>query len=323
MQEGQASDRVTSDSTIASTSKNTSHLDETERNFFNAEGRTISPVNNDILFSLESKTVLSDEDRSLNELPYSVRKDLLVRELESGLAESQDGHVDSTSEFEEEKSDVEMDRNSVLIEIDGTISEIQHHVKNAKELEKEKRATEEECSELRNQVKHLTQLLESQNGRNLDFKDQNENHDYKSIANLLEEANGRNRALEKQINQLRTENEELIIQIEATDAGFLPNGMDKKEIEALRMENEHLQKLLEMSEESEDNLSHELKECEKVLRQMQTRNKKLESRTTEFNSYKQQWEEERDSLEEELDRLKIELEKVRGRAKDNNQTVRN
>ena len=326
MQRGHAYGRVTSNgiSAVTTTTKGISHSEEIERKLLhNPEGETVSPVHsNDILFHPESETTLEDrDDPSLDSLPYSVRKDLLVRELESSLAEMND-HLVNTKKLEEEKSVVEVERNSLLREIDGTISEIQDHVKNAKELEREKKASEEECVELRRQVQHLKQLLENENGPTLEFKDRNANRDSKSIARLLEEAHGKNRALEKEINQVRLENEELSIQIEATDAGLLPNGMDKDDIEALRKENEQLQKLLEMSEESEDNLSQELRECEKAYKQLEGRNKKLESRTAEFNSYKQQWEEERDVLEEELDRLKVELERFRGGSKNEAKMVR-
>ena len=302
---------ISADCPITKTDLN---LDEPENKHCMQNVRTNSSLHNDVLFCPDSKsTVLSDDEGSLDALPYSVRKDLLVRELESS---------DSMSDLEEENSEVEINRNSLLKEIDGTISEIQDQVKNAKELEKKKRATEEECNALREKVRHLQQLLNNQNAcGKLDIKDENENLDSKSTAQLFEEAEGRNRVLEKQINQLRTENEELIIQIEATKEGFYPSGMDK-EVEALRKENEQLQKLLEMSEESEDNLSHELKKCENALKQLQNTNNKLESRMAEYNSYKQQFEEERDALEEELDKLKIELSKARGNSKDANETVR-
>lgn len=232
------------------------------------------------------------DDEDLDIAPYVERKDRLILELESSLAEMDDQCM-SASRLEEQKTAAEEQRNSLLREIEATVSEIQGHVLNAREMEIEKKAIESECKGLKKQVEHLRALLDDKEGtkqwNHVDLLDGDD-----SMRASLAHANSRNQLLEKEVKKLRLANERLHLKEKSSKVS---------DAEKLRKENEDLQKLLQAAEESENNIAQELATCHQTMAQMKQDYEQL-------NQEKLHIEAEKNSLALEKTELEAELKKV-------------
>lgn len=231
----------------------------------------------------------------LEGLPLVVRKDRLVQEIENSLAEIED-HYSNTSKLEEERTAVEMERNSLLKDIEETITEIQNHVLNSSELEHEKGGLKEECDGLRYQVDQLKNVLGGSTGF------ENGSNDDELTEQTL--------ALKAEINSLTSENEKLKTKVKDVEVGELPPDMSR-ELELLHDENSNLQKLLQMAEESEENMAKKLKSFEAKLTEIQKQNDELKNENKRLTTEKEQLELDQEDLEEELYSLQTRLKKSR------------
>lgn len=236
---------------------------------------------------------------SPNGTPLVLRKDRLVQEIENSLAEIED-HYSSTSKLEEERSVVEMERNSLLKDIEETITEIQNHVLNSSELALEKGALQEECDGLRGQVDHLKMMLDNSD----DVENGDENDGLFPLSKKLKQ---QNLALKAEIDKLTLENEKLSSKEQNSVCKEVPSDLMTRELELLHDENANLQKLLQMAEESEDNMAKELTSCHSKLTEMQKLNENLKKETKQLKSLKEQLELDREDLEEEVDSLQKRL----------------
>lgn len=236
---------------------------------------------------------------SPNGTPLVLRKDRLVQEIENSLAEIED-HYSSTSKLEEERSAVEMERNSLLKDIEETITEIQNHVLNSSELAVEKGALQEECDGLRNQVDHLKMMLDNsddvENGEEID-----------GLYPLSKKLKQQNVTLKAEIDKLTLENEKLRSKEQYADCGDVPSDLMTRELELLHDENANLQKLLQMAEQSEENMAKELTTCHSKFTEMQKLNESLKKETKQLKSLKEQLELDREDLEEEVESLQKRL----------------
>lgn len=239
-----------------------------------------------------------DDVDGIEGVPLVVRKDRLVQEIENSLAEIED-HYSNTSKLEEERSAVEMERNSLLKDIEETIVEIQNHVLNSSELELEKGALRDECDGLRDQVDHLKMVLDSSVDLESDDK----------IDGRYSELEKQTIALKAEINVLTLENEKLKSKVNSGDEGDIPSDLMTRELELLHDENANLQKLLQMAEESEENMAKELKSCQAKMTEMQKLNDSLKKETKTLQAEMEQLELDREDLEEELDRLQTGLKR--------------
>lgn len=240
-----------------------------------------------------------NEVDSSNRTHLVLRKDRLVQEIENSLTEIED-HYSSTSKLEEERSAVEMERNSLLKDIEETITEIQNHVLNSSDLALEKGALQEECDGLRGQVDHLKTMLD-----NLDDVENGEEVDglYPLSKNLKQQ----NLTLKAEIDKLTSENEILRSKEHNADCEVAPSDLMTKELELLHDENANLQKLLQMAEQSEDNMAKELTTCHSKFTEMQKLNESLKKETKQLKSLKEQLELDREDLEEEVESLQKRL----------------
>lgn len=236
---------------------------------------------------------------SSNGTPLVLRKDRLVQEIENSLAEIED-HYSSTSKLEEERSVVEMERNSLLKDIEETITEIQNHVLNSSDLALEKGALQEECDGLRGQVDHLKTMLDNsddvENGEEID-----------GLYPLSKKLKQQNMALKAEIDKLTLENENLRSKEQNADCDGVPSDLMTRELELLHDENANLQKLLQMAEQSEDNMAKELTTCHSKFTEMQKLNESLKKETKQLKSLKEQLELDREDLEEEVESLQKRL----------------
>ena len=272
-----------------STSSNTAKQKNT--NLFLRSDRNPSLIkSSEGLFVLENGNGVDPS----NGTPLVLRKDRLVQEIENSLTEIED-HYSSTSKLEEERSVVEMERNTLLKDIEETITEIQNHVLNSSDLELEKGALQEECDGLRGQVDHLKMMLDHsddvENGEEID-----------SLYPLSKKLKQQNMALKAEIDELTSENEKLRSKEQ--------NGGDDlmtRELELLHDENANLQKLLQMAEQSEDNMAKELTTCHSKLTEMQKLNANLKKETEQLKSLNEQLELDREDLEEEVESLQKRL----------------
>ena len=246
------------------------------------------------LFVLEN----GNEVDSSNRTPLVLRKDRLVQEIENSLTEIED-HYSSTSKLEEERSAVEMERNSLLKDIEETITEIQNHVLNSSDLALEKGALQEECDGLRGQVDHLKTMLDNSD----DVENGEEVDDLYLSKNLKQQ----NLTLKAEIDKLTSENEKLRSKEQNADCEVVPSDLMTKELELLHDENANLQKLLQMAEQSEDNMAKELTTCHSKLTEMQKLNESLKKETKQLKSLKEQLELDREDLEEEVESLQKRL----------------
>ena len=246
------------------------------------------------LFVLEN----GNEVDSSNRTPLVLRKDRLVQEIEHSLTEIED-HYSSTSKLEEERSAVEMERNSLLKDIEETITEIQNHVLNSSDLALEKGALQEECDGLRGQVDHLKTML--------DNSDDVENGEEVDGLYLSKNLKQQNLTLKAEIDKLTSENEKLRSKEQNADCEVVPSDLMTKELELLHDENANLQKLLQMAEQSEDNMAKELKTCHSKFTEMQKLNESLKKETKQLKSLKEQLELDREDLEEEVESLQKRL----------------
>ena len=246
------------------------------------------------LFVLEN----GNEVDSSNRTPLVLRKDRLVQEIENSLTEIED-HYSSTSKLEEERSAVEMERNSLLKDIEETITEIQNHVLNSSDLALEKGALQEECDGLRGQVDHLKTML--------DNSDDVENGEEVDGLYLSKNLKQQNLTLKAEIDKLTSENEKLRSKEQNADCEVVPSDLMTKELELLHDENANLQKLLQMAEQSEDNMAKELKTCHSKFTEMQKLNESLKKETKQLKSLKEQLELDREDLEEEVESLQKRL----------------
>lgn len=232
---------------------------------------------------------------SSNGTPLVLRKDRLVQEIENSLAEIED-HYSSTSKLEEERSAVEMERNSLLKDIEETITEIQNHVLNSSDLALEKGALQEECDGLRGQVDHLKTMLDSSH-------DVENGEEIGGLYPLSKNLKQQNIALKAEIDKLTLENEKLRSKEQNADGEDLMT----RELELLHDENANLQKLLQMAEQSEDNMAKELATCHSKFTEMQKLNESLKKETKQLKSLKEQLELDREDLEEEVESLQKRL----------------
>ena len=246
------------------------------------------------LFVLEN----GNEVDSSNRTPLVLRKDRLVQEIENSLTEIED-HYSSTSKLEEERSAVEMERNSLLKDIEETITEIQNHVLNSSDLALEKGALQEECDGLRGQVDHLKTML--------DNSDDVENGEEVDGLYLSKNLKQQNLTLKAEIDKLTSENEKLRSKEQNADCEVVPSDLMTKELELLHDENANLQKLLQMAEQSEDNMAKELTTCHSKFAEMQKLNESLKKETKQLKSLKEQLELDREDLEEEVESLQKRL----------------
>lgn len=230
----------------------------------------------------------SEDDDDLDLAPYVVRKDRLIQELETSLAEMDD-QIESASRLEDQKTATEDQRSSLLKEIETAVSDIQDHVLNSRELEIEKKAIENECNSLKKQVKHLSTLLN-------DKKDVNvKQWNYFDSLDNEETMRTRIQVLEKEIKKLRLANERMHLKEKSSKgtSGF----------EQLQRDNLDLQKLLQVAENSEDNIAHELATCHQTMAQMKDDFEQLEK-------VKGIIEEERDSLVLEKAEMEMEIKRL-------------
>jgi chromosome segregation ATPase len=236
------------------------------------------------------------DDQDLDIAPYVVRKDRLILELETSLAEMDDQLV-SASRLEEQKTAVEGQRNSLLKEIETTVSEIQGHVLNSREMEIEKKAIENECNGLKNQVKHLRTLLDGKQSdsqwNHVDLIDGDD-----SLRASLAHANSRNQVLEKEVKKLRLANERMHLKEKSSKGSA--------DVEKLKKENEDLQKLLQVAEESENNIAQELATCHQTMAQMKHNYEQLEKEKFHIEAEKNSLELEKTELEAEMKKLLLE-----------------
>ena len=246
------------------------------------------------LFVLEN----GNEVDSSNRTPLVLRKDRLVQEIENSLTEIED-HYSSTSKLEEERSAVEMERNSLLKDIEETITEIQNHVLNSSDLALEKGALQEECDGLRGQVDHLKTML--------DNSDDVENGEEVDGLYLSKNLKQQNLTLKAEIDKLTSENEKLRSKEQNANCEVVPSDLMTKELELLHDENANLQKLLQMAEQSEDNMAKELTTCHSKFTEMQKLNESLKKETKQLKSLKEQLELDREDLEEEVESLQKRL----------------
>ena len=223
------------------------------------------------------------------------RKDRLVQEIENSIAEIEDNYL-NTARLEEEKSSVEMERNSLLRDIEETIADLQDHVLNSSELEYEKNTLKEECEGLREQVDHLKTVLDGSSDKAV-------NGDENDGQQLLLGHDKQISALKEEISQLTAENEHLSSRL-SKDSGDTLHKFTPDEIKLLQDENANLQKLLQMTEESEDNMANELTSCHSRLTEIQKLNDDLKKQNENLESIKEQLELDREELEEELDILR-------------------
>lgn len=246
------------------------------------------------LFVLEN----GNEVDSSNRTPLVLRKDRLVQEIENSLTEIED-HYSSTSKLEEERSAVEMERNSLLKDIEETITEIQNHVLNSSDLALEKGALQEECDGLRGQVDHLKTML--------DNSDDVENGEEVDGLYLSKNLKQQNLTLKAEIDKLTSENEKLRSKEQNANCEVVSSDLMTKELELLHDENANLQKLLQMAEQSEDNMAKELTTCHSKFTEMQKLNESLKKETKQLKSLKEQLELDREDLEEEVESLQKRL----------------
>ena len=230
--------------------------------------------------------------------PIILRKDRLVQEIENSLAEIED-HYSNTSKLEEEKSAVEMERNSLLKDIEEAIAEIQNHVLTSSELKLERGSLQEECIGLRDQVDHLKMVLDSPVDIENGDKTDGQNSDVEK--QIL--------ALKAEINVLTLENEKIKSKVKNDEDGDIPSDMMSRELELLHDENANLQKLLQMAEESEENMVKEMKSYQSKITEIQKLNESLKKENKKLKTEKQQLELDRDELEEELDHLQTGVKK--------------
>ncbi|XP_031550547.1 coiled-coil domain-containing protein 158-like [Actinia tenebrosa] len=235
----------------------------------------------------------SYDDEDLDIAPYVVRKDRLIMELESSLAEIDDQCV-SASRLEEQKNAAEEQRNVLLREIEGTVSEIQSHVLNAREMEIEKKAIENECKGLKKQVEHLRALLDGKEG-NKQWNHIDILHGDDSMRASLAHANSKNQLLEKEVKKLRLANERLHLKEKSSKGSA--------DVEKLRKENEELQKLLQAAEESENNIAQELATCHQTMAQMKHDYEQLNQEKLHIEAEKNSIALEKAELESELKKL--------------------
>lgn len=247
------------------------------------------------LFVLENGNEVQD---SSNRTPLVLRKDRLVQEIENSLTEIED-HYSSTSKLEEERSAVEMERNSLLKDIEETITEIQNHVLNSSDLALEKGALQEECDGLRGQVDHLKTML--------DNSDDVENGEEVDGLYLSKNLKQQNLTLKAEIDKLTSENEKLRSKEQNANCEVVSSDLMTKELELLHDENANLQKLLQMAEQSEDNMAKELTTCRSKFTEMQKLNESLKKETNQLKSLKEQLELDREDLEEEVESLQKRL----------------
>lgn len=265
--------------------------------------------NTDLLIGNNTSSLIQNSDEvpifengdgvdDIEGFPLVVRKDRLVQEIENSLAEIED-HYCNTSKLEEERTAVEMERNSLLNDIEETISDIQNHVLNSSELELEKSALQEECNGLRDQVDHLKIVLGSsvdeENGDNIDGQSS--------------EVEKQISALKAEINTLTLENEKFKSKEKNGDDVHIPSDLMTRELELLHDENANLQKLLQMAEESEENIAKELKSCQSKITEMQKLNDNIKKENKRLKDEKEQLELDREDLEEELESLQTSLKK--------------
>ena len=257
--------------------------------------RTSSPLQKfDELHVFENRDCVDDFEG----LPFVVRKDRLVQEIENSLAEIED-HYSNTSKLEEERTVAEMERNNLFKDIEETITEIQNHVLNSSELELEKEALQKECDGLRDQVSHLKKVLGGSN--NLKNDD--------DIDGQFPDLEKQTLALKAEINTLTLENEKLKIKVKDGDDGDLPSDFMTRELELLHDENSNLQKLLQMAEESEENVAKEFRLCQSKMAEMQKLNDNLKKDAERLKAEKEQVEYDREDLEDELYNLQTSLKK--------------
>lgn len=273
----------------------------------NSPSKTVNQKNTDLFLGSDgSPGLIQNADRLyVNEngsgvessgTPLVVRKDRLVQEIENSLAEIED-HYSNTSKLEEERSVVEMERNSLLKDIEETITEIQNHVLNSSELALEKGTLQEECDGLRGQVDHLKTLLDDSG----DVENGDESND------LSHKLKAQNVALKADIDKLTLENEKLKGKDQNADLSDIPSDLLARELGLLHDENANLQKLLQMAEESEDNMTKELTANHSKLAEVQKLNESLKKENKQLKSLKEQLELDREDLEEEVDSLQKRL----------------
>ncbi|XP_032230079.1 A-kinase anchor protein 9 isoform X2 [Nematostella vectensis] len=241
-----------------------------------------------------------DDDSDLELTPYIVRKDRLVQEIESTLAEMDD-QISSSAKLQEQRIHVEEERNSLLKEIEGTVTEIQNHVLNARELEIEKKAIESECSGLKNQVQDLRKLLGKttpmENG--LDHISFTNGED--SLQYDLDQANFRCQSLEKEVQKLRLSNEKLWLQSKTS------KGNSKDSLQKLQQDNTELEKLLQLAEESEDNIARELATCHQSMAEMKEKEDQLQQAVEKTEVALAQSELARVELEKQVKKLLVQV----------------
>ena len=277
-----------------STSSNTTKQKNTDL-FLRSDNNSSLIKSSEGIFVLENGNGVD----SSNGTPLVLRKDRLVQEIENSLAEIED-HYSSTSKLEEERSAVEMERNSLLKDIEEAITEIQNHVLNSSDLALEKGALQEECDGLRGQVNHLKLMLD-----NSDDVESGEEND--GLIPPSKKFKQQNIALKAEIEKLTVENEKLRSKEQNADCDDVPSDLMTRELELLHYENANLQKLLQMAEQSEDNMAKELTTCHSKFTEMQKLNESLKKETKQLKSLKEQLELDREDLEEEVESLQKRL----------------
>lgn len=274
----------------SNSSSNTVKLKNTDL-FIGSDGTASLIKSSERLYVLENGVDSSDGT------PLVVRKDRLVQEIENSLMEIED-HYSNTSKLEEEKSAVEMERNSLLKDIEETITEIQNHVVNSSELAVEKGVLQEECDGLRGQVDHLKMLMD-------DSVDVENGDESDGLFPLSQKTKQQNLTLKAEVDKLTVENEKSRSKEQNADCKDVP--LMSRELELLHDENANLQKLLQMAEESEDNMAKELTSCHVKLTETQKLNESVKKEMKQLKSLKEQLELDREDLEEEVDSLQKRL----------------
>lgn len=260
---------------------------------------TVNQKNTD-LFVRSDDTHANGNGVESSGTPLVLRKDRLVQEIENSLTEIED-HYSNTSKLEEERSVVEMERNSLLKDIEEAIAEIQNHVLNSSDVAFEKDALQDECDGLRDQVVHLKTLLDNSVG--LENSDASDNSSHELVQQNL--------ALKADIEKLTLVNEQLKGLDQNTNmADNTSSNLLTRELELLHDENANLQKLLQMAEESEDNIAKELTTANSQQAEMQKLNESLKKENKQLKSLKEQLELDREELEEEVDSLQKRLSKA-------------